>query len=358
MIQSSGGKDGELYKGLQALRGYAALSVMIGHAVKEWAATYSVDPPFDVTPLLYGVDIFFVISGFIMYRTSRELFAAPGGVRTFALKRLLRIVPLYWLFTTLMVATLFVLGGHVRSTEFDTWNVISSYLFIPSERPGGRIAPVLSLGWTLNYEMFFYAIFAAALVFPRRLGVSLLVATIVGLVVYGAVFQPSLVAVRFWTSSIILEFAGGVVLAAMIDRRAPLGVSLALIGAGALLLASGVFGLASGLPRCVGGGIPAALLVAGVALLPRAQDDRVPSWATLLGDSSYALYLGHRFVLRAATIVFTGLPLSSAAGLLVYSVTVTVVAVAMSIVVYHWLERPMLTQGRRLLFKQRPVLAE
>lgn len=358
MIQPAGRKDAEVYKGLQALRGYAALSVMVGHAVKEWAATYNVGTPFDVTPLLYGVDIFFVISGFIMYRTSRELFAAPGGVRTFALKRLLRIVPLYWLFTTLMVITLLVLSNHVRSTEFDLWNVISSYLFIPSERPGGRIAPVLSLGWTLNYEMFFYAIFAVALVFPRRLGVPILVATIVGLVVYGALFQPTLVAVRFWTSSIILEFAAGVVLAVFLDKRAPIMVSLALIAAGALLLLSGMFGLAGGLPRCVGGGIPATLLVAGAALLPHAQDTRVPFWATLLGDSSYALYLGHRFVLRAATIVFDGLPLANIPGLLAYCVIVTAVAVVMSIVVYRWLERPMLAQGRRLLFKQRPVLAE
>lgn len=358
MVESSHGKDVEVYKGLQALRGYAALSVMVGHAIKEWAATYNVATPFDVEPLLYGVDIFFVISGFIMYRTSRELFAVPGGVRTFALKRLLRIVPLYWLFTTLMVVTLLVLSDHVRSTEFEPWNVISSYLFIPSERPGGRIAPVLSLGWTLNYEMFFYAIFAAALMFPRRLGVSLLVATIVGLVIYGAVFQPNLVALRFWTSSIILEFAAGVVLAVVIGKRAPLPVSLALLAIGAVLLQSRMFGFAGNLPRCVAGGIPATFLVAGVTLLPRIQDARVPAWATVLGDSSYALYLGHRFVLRAATIVFDGLPLANPAGLAIYCITVTAIAVVMSIVVFHWIERPMLAQGRRLLFRQRSVFAE
>ncbi len=158
-------KSGTL-NGIQALRAYAALSVMVGHAVKEWSATYGLADPFNVQPLLYGVDIFFVVSGYIMYRTSHHLFGSASGVTLFALKRLIRIVPLYWAFTTLMVGVLVVMGDQLRSTQFDLWNVVSSYFFIPSERPDGRIAPVLSLGWTLNYEMFFYAIFAAGLLFP------------------------------------------------------------------------------------------------------------------------------------------------------------------------------------------------
>ena len=365
MSQATPVRENNVFSGLQALRAYAAVSVMIGHAVKEWCSTYGLAEPFDVQPLLYGVDIFFVISGFIMfvisgfimYRTSSQLFGARGGVQTFVLKRLLRIVPLYWLFTTLMVITLFAFGDQVRSTEFDPWNVVSSYLFIPSERPGGRIAPVLSLGWTLNYEMFFYAIFAAALVFPRRLGATLIVVTIVGLVAYGVVFQPTWTPVRFWTNSITLEFAAGLLLAIFLQKRTFAAVSLALIVAGALLLHSQMFGLSDGQARVIGGGLPAVLLVAGAAILPHALDLRIPSWLTLLGDSSYALYLGHRFVLRAATMGLAGLPLANAAGLLVYCTIVTTVAVVASVAIYQWLERPVLARGRRLLLDPRPAAA-
>lgn len=346
-------QDRATLNGLQALRGYAALSVMIGHAVKEWGTTYGLSEPFDVTPLLYGVDIFFVISGFIMYRTSSHLFGVPSGVRTFVLKRLLRIVPLYWFFTTLMVFTLFVLGDHLRSTEFDLWNVVSSYFFIPSERPGGRIAPVLSLGWTLNYEMFFYAIFAAALVFRRRLGATLIVVAIVGLVVFGVLAQPTWTPLRFWASSIILEFAAGLLLAMILQKRASIPVSAALVLTGAVLLHSQIFGFSDGQARIIGGGIPAIVLVAGVVTLPQAADRRVPSWMTLLGDSSYALYLGHRFVLRAATMALAGLPLATILGLLIYGALVTAVAMAASIVIYCWLERPVLAYGRRWLEQRR-----
>lgn len=334
---------------LQVLRGYAAISVMVGHAVMEWAATYNQIQPFDVQFLLYGVDIFFVISGFIMYRTSIDLFGTNGGFRTFLIKRILRIVPLYWFFTTLMVVTLFLMGDMVRSTEFDVWNVISSYFFIPSERPGGRIAPVLSLGWTLNYEMFFYVIFSFGLFFSRRAGILFIVVTVTLFVIYGWLFHPAWTPLRFWSNSIILEFAAGVLIALVLKR--PLGplVSLALMATGALILFAQAFGLNLGGLRLLNGGLPAILLVAGAAVLPQSLDRLIPFWLSFTGDSSYALYLCHRFVLRAGSIGLISFPLTGTLGLVLYCTAVVCVALALSFAFHKWLERPVLEWGRKRL---------
>ena len=178
---------------LQALRAYAALSVMLGHGILEFHATKGTAMPFNEFPLVAGVDIFFVLSGFVMFHTSTGLWGDKRAPLRFWRRRFIRLVPLYWLFTSLMVATLLLLSRHVRSTEFDLWNVLSSYLFIPSERPGGRIAPVLSLGWTLNYEIFFYCLFGLCLRFDRRRGLSLLIGGVTGIGGYGlGAFGPGL----------------------------------------------------------------------------------------------------------------------------------------------------------------------
>ncbi len=178
--------------------------------------------------------------------------------------------------------------------------------------------------------------------------------TVVSLVLLGDLFHPTWVPLRFWTNSIMLEFAAGLVLAAALpDRRsAPWSIILMLGG----VLGLGIQALVDpgAFPRVVGGGIPALLLVAGVAVLPAEFDRRIPGWITLLGDSSYALYLGHRFVLRAATVALDGLPLGQPSGWIVYCLIVTSIAVVASVLTYRWFERPLLIFGRRFLPRSRP----
>src|SRR5690606_35064881 len=102
----------------------------------------------------FGVDLFFVISGFIMVHVSRNQFARPGAPLDFVRRRLVRIVPLYWTMTTLMVAVVLLLPQSVDTATADPRQWIASYLFIPFERASdGMMRPVLGLGWSLNYEM-------------------------------------------------------------------------------------------------------------------------------------------------------------------------------------------------------------
>ncbi|RSU46764.1 acyltransferase family protein [Sphingobium yanoikuyae] len=333
---------------LQVLRAYAALSVMLGHGILEFHATKGTAMPFNEFPLVAGVDIFFVLSGFVMFHTSTGLWGDKRAPLRFWRRRFIRLVPLYWLFTSLMVATLLLLSRHVRSTEFDLWNVLSSYLFIPSERPGGRIAPVLSLGWTLNYEIFFYCLFGLCLRFDRRRGLSLLIGGFCALLAFTAIFPPTFTPLRFWGNSIILEFVAGIGLGLAYEQgrlRPSLALScgLFLLG-GCLLVAAGD----TDLPRVIKGGIPACLMLCAALALPARLDRAMPRPLILLGDSSYALYLSHRFVLRSVTLLFGAIAIPAGLEAYLYVATTLGGAVLLSILIYTYVEAPML----RLLLRR------
>ena len=136
-----------------------------------------------------GVDLFFVISGFVMVYASKSLFAQRGAPRIFFLRRLARIVPLYWAVTAAIVGYLLVVHGMaVLMTLHSPGSLVASFLFYPYPRPDGLAVPVHALGWTLNYEMFFYVLFAVAIVLPRRAAVMAVTALFVTLVVIGRLF--------------------------------------------------------------------------------------------------------------------------------------------------------------------------
>jgi len=349
MQHSSTAATRKIYS-LQALRAYAAISVMLGHGILEFHTTRGMAMPFNEFPLIAGVDIFFVLSGFVMFHTAGEMFGRPGAVLEFWRKRFIRLVPLYWFFTSLMVGVLLFLGNHVRSTEFDVWNVISSYLFIPSERPGGRVAPVLSLGWTLNYEMFFYFTFGLFLLLGKRNGLMFLIFSFLSLIALTRLDDFGFVPLRFWGNSIILEFIFGVSLGVFRNRghfqkSIPFCLAIFLLGLIVLLM-----GCDLDVPRFVKGGLPATMLVYAALALPSSADRKIPAWVILLGDSSYALYLCHRFVLRAVTMLFARVAIPAGHQLFLYVLATVAGSVILSIVVHKLIEGPLLkllSNGKR-----------
>src|ERR1700733_8304140 len=129
---------------IQILRAVAALSVMITHL---WWGLFT--PDFFLGAV--GVDLFFVISGFIMVYVSEPLFGQKSSPTTFFVRRVVRIVPLYW-----MITVAILIGGHSLGLRPNTtWlNIVGSFMFIPTTHADGTTEPVLLVGWTLNYEMF------------------------------------------------------------------------------------------------------------------------------------------------------------------------------------------------------------
>ena len=289
----------ENYSGIQALRFLAAILVVMTHATLY--TTERLDPAFGIwSPGAAGVDIFFVISGFVMVVSSRKLMTQPGGWLVFAKRRLIRVVPLYWLGTTLKVAALLAVPLLVVHAKLSFYQVVTSYLFFPARNAEGGLEPLMGVGWTLNYEMFFYMVFTLALLL--RLDIYWFIGTTLGICAFGSLL-PNIEsdALTFYFNPIVLEFFGGMLLARVAATwRFPWWACLAAFAAGlALLLA--LFG--GPFPRFIESGVPALLVVSGAVFGERWLAGRIPNFLLKLGAASYSLYLFHPLVAPVAPAV-------------------------------------------------------
>ncbi|MGP6428308.1 MULTISPECIES: acyltransferase [unclassified Pseudomonas] len=277
---------------VQALRALAAWAVVCHHFMQiffDFEARGPIGQLF-IDKGAVGVDIFFVISGLVIFLSTEGKALPPAR---FLLYRLFRIVPAYWLYTVLM-ALLVVFARPLLPDQTVDWShLLLSLLFIPTENPGGYgIYPTLNVGWTLNYEMLFYVLFAWALLF--RLQVRLLVVAALLFAVCQAWTGFGWVS-EFYRSDIVYEFLLGIGIG-MLYRRGWIGPALwlPLLGIGAALLA--IYHLPPE-PRLLNWGVPSAVLVmASMALERHVERNRL---LKLLGDCSYSVYLMHVLVLSA-----------------------------------------------------------
>jgi exopolysaccharide production protein ExoZ len=326
---------------VQYLRALAAMMIVVYHGTLAWQKANGYENPLDW--LSSGVDIFFVISGFIMvFTTQRSTIMAPAE---FYRRRLVRIVPLYWCMTSVMLAVVLVAPNVVQSSVFNLPHVIASYLFFPWPHPVlPEQWPLLMPGWTLNYEMFFYLIFGALLLIRRlQTRVWAVCAILAVLVACQSLVSDDNSAAAFYTNSIVLEFAAGAVIGYLFITRLQ---ASAFVAVGVALLTVAALGwstldpYAVAAPRAIGYGLPAAFLVAGTVYLDR----KVPSiWLLkLLGDASYSIYLVH-FMAQAAVTMFwrragIGFPTTYAdAAFLILQIVGGAIA---GVVVYLLIERP------------------
>ena len=245
-----------------------------------------------------GVDLFFVISGFVMLHTTTGRRTAPGA---FLLNRVIRVVPLYWLLTLALFTVALAVPALLGATRATLADLVRSLTFVPFVKPNGLCQPLLFLGWTLNYEMMFYLLFAATLAIRGDLIRMLCASALLGLIVVaGAVLRPTNAALAFWSDPIVLEFGYGMALALLWTRRRllpPAGAWCVLAAGLLILIGHGL--LLPYVPRwIVCGGAGAAVLLGALSLEEAGAVLRARS-VQLLGAASYALYLTHPFVTQA-----------------------------------------------------------
>jgi peptidoglycan/LPS O-acetylase OafA/YrhL len=301
------------FETIQALRALAALLVVLYHALEMWRER--VEHTMAETAWINGaagVDIFFIVSGFVMVVSSRRLIAQADGWRTFLRHRIVRIVPLYWLLTTVKLAAVLLVGGLALRSRPDFGYVLKSYLFLPALDSAGHFRPLLPVGWTLTFEFLFYIMFAGAL----ALSVDVLAVVLpgLGLIAVLALLRDA-ATWPDWTvlfDTIGLEFIAGVLLA----RATLKGFRLSPQIAGGLVIVG--FALLLTLPfstenlRVITWGVPAAMIVTGAISLEPVVGAKLPRWLTGLGDASYSIYLGHGFLLPALGVAVSRLGWSSA----------------------------------------------
>jgi len=191
---------------VQALRALAAYGVVIHHTLftlREYVAPDRFKA--DIKTGASGVPIFFVVSGFIMMFISHM---SPQTPREFLRNRIARVAPIYWLLTVAAVIAIFAGGAVFGQRSVDSRSILTSLMFLPDLRDGGLVGPVIYVGWSLNYEMMFYAIFAACLLLNGTIKrLFALNFTILALWVAGTTVENAYLG--YWGSDIILAFAGG-----------------------------------------------------------------------------------------------------------------------------------------------------
>lgn len=319
------------FHGLQYLRALAALMVALLHTAQQIPA-YTAD--LECPRMGTGVDLFFVISGFIMAVTGARLSAGE-----FLKRRLMRIVPLYWLLTSVLAAQAILQPQLFRTTVVTAQTYLLSLLFVPFHNPGhgGDLKPLLVPGWSLNYEMFFYALFALVLwLKPQRM--TLLCCGLLGLLAALGNVLPS-----FYTQPLILEFGLGILVAHIYPHlRLSAGASAALAAGGFAALLSNDFA-------------PLQMLGASAVVLGTVCWERsgaLPRWrpGVLLGDASYSLYLLHIFVLGITRVMWSHVfhdrgGAWGAAGFALLSILALTLA---ALACFRWIETPLSASLRAL----------
>jgi exopolysaccharide production protein ExoZ len=314
---------------IQYLRGLAAMLVVFHHVLlqldRHGSGLLELSTPVGQS----GVDIFFVISGFIMTVTTYGREVTP--LQFFA-KRVIRVVPVYWFYTIAMVVITLLMPELLHTAQYELAHAIKSLLFIPEYHPrnSSEIWPVLVQGWTLNFEMFFYIIFGASLLIrdtQLRLWAMVLILGSLALTGFLVDFQNPIVI--SYTSELLLEFAGGCVIGYLYAKQQLPRWHLAF-----LLLAFAGFYLSIIAPgwstsRLVVWGIPAMLLVSGCVSYENAHGVRKLKVLHWLGDSSYSTYLSHSFVLGLLGAVWGKLGVSN---MLIDFVAFTVGLVASAVI--------------------------
>ncbi len=283
------------WKGIQILRAVAAIMVVIFHALRQY-------PRLDFLGGGTGVDIFFAISGFVMVISTQQLRSSPNPFSLFMKRRIIRIMPLYWVMTVVTLA-LFLLGNGSNAHSLQPAYILGSVFLFPVWRehsPAGPADwhPVVNPGWTLSFEMLFYLMFALTLRSRRQ---TILLSGALGLLVVLGVFFPpesGRPAILNLLSPKLLEFLGGVYIGKLALRGRVLNVWAAFLIVVAFLLAiftlpgSAFFWKSAAL-----GCLCTMLVLAAVSLEPYLHS-YAPRWLVYLGNASYSIYLSHFLMLN------------------------------------------------------------
>jgi peptidoglycan/LPS O-acetylase OafA/YrhL len=352
--EEQAGRPGSHLAGIQMLRGFAACAVAFHHALEmSNGGGHGFSPDWLTTAGAAGVDVFFVISGFIMPHVSFPARGAPLGPIAFLGRRAQRIYPFYWLFCLAMLALGMV--GFLRHQDQSGGTILRSFLLLPSDYY------LVGVAWTLVYEIYFYLLFA--LLLPLR---SVTVATVVpaGLILTLMGLSgllPDGALRRFLGDPIALEFCFGLLLNLAWRRWRsgwPRSALPAWIGAAAMIMAPMTVALPSthGLPddiRFLAWGLPAALIVAS-SLGWRGRAGHAGRAAAIIGDASYAIYLSHVFVMIGYGWLlkrpdFAAMPQAP------WVLAITLLCVAVGLACHILVEKPLLALLHR--YRRRPAPA-
>ena len=305
---------------IQVLRFFAAFSVMMVHL-----------PVFEFG--IWGVDIFFVISGFIM------MYVTENNEKFFLLKRIFRIVPLYWILTLGVFVLAIFIPEVLNNTTANTAHLMKSLFFIPFDKNGTGHFPILFLGWTLNFEVIFYFLFSLSLVFFKENRMIACSIFIIIFLVFNKVFSEKNFIFETYANDIFIEFIFGMVLF-MIWKRYKNKISTNLTNhfmCLTILLVSIFILNYYNFSRSISYGLPSLILA--IYFLFFLNHLKFPKILVSLGDASYCIYLLHPYVIQ---FFYKILEINEYDIIieLVFTLIISIIVFIISLLIYKFIEFP------------------
>ena len=288
---------------IQYLRAIAAMLVVFIHIAWKNMQTGGESINWWHTAGSFGVDIFFIISGFIMVFITHNRPMREKKIETFLKKRFIRIVPLYWFYTLLALAIYLIMPERVNSGGGET-EILKSFFLLPLDK--GQVY-LLNVAWTLHYEFIFYILFAIGLFFSQKYRYLFVGLMILTSLIYKAFFVDDTTSyiVHSLASDIFFEFAMGMLLFFLIDKKEfPLVLSLVSLIIGIMLFYFIFSGEKITYLYHLYTGVSAFLICFGVVSMERVWRRKEIKFLSKIGDASYTLYLLHPFVLVGTLMVY------------------------------------------------------
>ncbi len=335
---------------IQLLRGIAALLVVFYHATSNAKEIFN--KTFFFNFFLFGgagVDIFFVLSGFIITYTSLKYIGHFNNLPSFLRRRFVRIYPAYWIIITLLlIAQLLLPSFYKTHYNFTFNNLISTYLLFPGH------TMINGVSWTLTYELFFYLLFSLAFIISQKKYALLAALTYGFVLILLPVFNYNYTNQNLWANLVTFpmntEFILGI-LAALIITGLPHKLNMLFIVGGTIIfllngviIDTGFILVNNSFNRVILFGIPSFFIITGLVNYELNKIVSVPKLLMKLGEASYSLYLLHLPLLIAAFKMINKLNIKS--NFLIHCLSILIVCVICytSILFYKFVEKPIITK--------------
>jgi exopolysaccharide production protein ExoZ len=345
---------------IQMLRGIASVLVVLLHITINFSG--SLNRPFLFDMFKFGgsgVDIFFVLSGFIITYSNRSILSKPSMPGWFLKRRFTRIFPIYWIvITVFLLLQLAFASFYTNPFDWSFKNLLSTFLLLP-----GHVM-VNGVSWSLTNELFFYLLFTLAIIIPSKKTIAFIGAVYFLLVLLLSVTgystgNPYLSLVIFPMN---IEFLLGVLIALTIDKL-PKGWLYTLFVAGIFIFGIGAFyrnndllllnsNMSEGLDRVILFGFPSFLIIAALVKWELSNNVKVKNIFLQLGDASYSIYLVHLPIVAAFYKIIAKMQVKNNGLIYLLTILLLVGVCFLGIMIYHKIEKPLIKKLNQVLLRK------
>lgn len=320
------------FNSLQVIRALSAIMI-VGHHV----ALYMNDTSLPMINKVFfngwiGVDVFFVLSGFILYYTSYKKIGHKDQCKDFIFKRLSRIYPVYWV----VLSAVLIVWPSYFDIRYEIKDILKSYLLVPQTK-----LPVLGVTWFLSYIVFFYLLFAMIIYFNKKISYPLISGWLIGVLLnsFGIISHPNFY-FNFIFSNHFVEIVAGC-LVAIIFIKKPLKKPILAISSGFILFLMIFNNIINGsiirnsTESILLFSLAVGLIILGCAVYESINDLDFPKSILAIGDASYAIFLTHFNILAFSKFFNKRFVFHSTAEFLYY----TIILISLGIIIYYVVEK-------------------